>query len=213
MGSLEIIMFRHFVPAEQNRRQAIESIRTPEHKAQDDEALEVEVQDDDLPLPSFPNFFANGDDSIAYWSTRGYHWNNDDGQWENNEGRIPSQEDPVQYHILTDEFLDQFENESGTFNAEYWEKHGFNFDPVYEAWRFSHGDLEGRLPSQVLTDVSEWGYLDETLEAFCCVNGCYEFASFPLRLKQAYISGWFEFDEEMYCPNHAHIGIDLANGN
>jgi hypothetical protein len=165
-------------------------------------------------IARFPLFFFDEDESRAYWSELGYHWNDDEKQWENDQGRTPAQEDPVAYYFESgDVDLDQFtraEVEPGlhNYNNEYWEAHGFDFDQHYNAWLFTHGELQGRLPSQV---SAYWEYLDDTLHAFCCVNGCGELASFPFRLPEAYENGWIQIDDCMYCPEHAEMAIDMES--
>lgn len=181
-----------------------------------------EVSDEpapDKPAPAsggaarFPSFFTNDDESSAHWSELGFHWNDNDGQWENDHGYTPAQQDPTEYYLEPEDdfILDQFESESNDLysrNAHYWRDHGFVFHEYYNAWVFSHDELEGLLPSQVST---YWEDLDATLAAHCCVDGCENTARFPLRLPEAYDNGWFAFEEALYCPAHAQIGIDMAN--
>lgn len=189
------------------------------------EPIDEEVDDDSTPAPApapdtggaarFPSFFDNDDESRAHWSELGYHWD-DNGQWVNDQGRTPAQEDPVEYYLQPEEdfYVDQFReivdqfSDSVSQNMNYWADNGFYFDEHFDAWLFSHGELEYLLPSQV---SAYWEYLDAPLAAHCCVDGCENTARFPLRMQQAYDNGWFCHDEGMYCPAHAQMAIEMED--
>ena len=102
--------------------------------------------------------------------------------------------------------LNQFEDDDGE-NAYYWEDNGFSFDDFYGAWLFDHGELRGRLPSQV---SAYWEDLDEPLEVHCCE--CERSDSFPLQLQDAIEHNWWQYEGGWYCPDHIDVGLARERG-
>lgn len=108
---------------------------------------------------SYPDFHSFDEESLEYWSELGYHWDRFVLAWVNDEGRTPAQEDPREYYTEPPDrsmHISQYDGAEFTDNHTYWRENGFEYDESRGAWVFSHGELQGLLPSEV---SSFWAFL------------------------------------------------------
>lgn len=114
----------------------------------------------------YPDFRSSDEESLEYWSELGYHWDRFVSAWVNDEGRTPAQEDPREYYTEPPDrsmHISQYDGTESTDNHAYWMENGFEFNRSRGAWVFSHGELQGLLPSEV---SSFWGSLYRQAEDY-----------------------------------------------